>query len=54
MPSTLQSPSKEQVRMYMQERQKSPAPPPSRERVREMLGFGMLEDERKPAKEVAR
>ncbi len=40
-------PSKEQVREYMQQRSQEHAPPPSLERIREMLGWKLQEEYRK-------
>lgn len=45
MPSINQSSPKELARFYLQERQKSKEPPPSRDRVCELMGWTMLEDE---------
>lgn len=40
-------PSKQQVRDFMAQRRDEQAPPPSPERIREMLGWKLIEDERK-------
>jgi len=39
-------PDKQIVRQYMQQRRDERTPPPSPERVREQLGWRMIEDER--------
>lgn len=36
------SPTKEQIRNYMQERKKAVEPPPSPERIREILGWNLI------------
>lgn len=38
-------PSKEQIRVYMQQRREAKEPPETPERIRELLGWRMLEDE---------
>jgi hypothetical protein len=40
-------PNKEQVRAFMQQRQKEKSPPPSPEEIRRMLGWGLVEAQRK-------
>lgn len=39
-------PNKEEVRQFMAKRRKESEPPPSPERVREMLGWHLIEAER--------
>lgn len=45
MPSINQPSQKELTRAYLRERQESRLPPPSPERIKEMMGWKMLEDE---------
>lgn len=46
MSTTVQKPSKQQLREYLYARHKSPEPPPAPERVREMLGWKLSQRER--------
>jgi hypothetical protein len=39
---TIKQPPKQLVRSYLEERSKSPLPPPSPEEVRRQLGWGMF------------
>lgn len=45
MPAT--KPDKQAIRSYMQQRAKAAAPPETPERIRELLGWSMLEAARK-------
>lgn len=55
MSSIIEPSQKQKVRDFLLERQKTPAPPPSRERVRELMGWPLIEAEQgKKSKGIAR
>jgi hypothetical protein len=45
--STLKKPAKEQVRAFMQQRQKERSAPPTPEEIRRQLGWELIEAQRK-------
>ncbi len=46
MSDTTTKPTKHRVRAYLYERQRSPEPPPSPERIRQELGWAMVQRKR--------
>jgi hypothetical protein len=43
----MEHPSKQQVRQYMQERNKAKTPPPTPEQIRRELGWSMLQGQKR-------